>query len=282
MKIAIISDSGCGLDLKEAQKLGIYLIPLQIIEEEKSMRDCIDISTLELYEHLKQGIMPKTSMPLGEDVENTIDAIIKAGYSEIIAIPLSSGLSSTHQIISMIAQQKNIPLQMVEIASTCAIQRYLVECAIQLVNREKTSDEIISIFEKVIQTNYTYILPNDLQHLKRGGRLTPLAASMASLLKIKPILKIAPETDGKIDVAAKVRTESKAVQTAIEMMGAKLDDGVYKIFVIHSNCEDKAEAIANTFLKKYKNVEVSIDFISSVIASHTGLDCIAIQMIKKI
>lgn len=282
MKIAIISDSGCGIDVKAAKELGVYLIPLQIIEEEKSMRDCIDISTLELYEHLKQGIMPKTSMPLGEDVENVIDEIIKAGYSEVIAIPLSSGLSSTHQIISMVAQQKNIPLKMVEIASTCAIQRYLVESALRLSKEGRSSDEIFTILEKAIKTNYTYILPNDLQHLKRGGRLTPLAASMASLLKIKPILKLAPETNGKIDVEAKVRTESKAIQNAIDMIESKMDNDIYKIFVIHSGCENKAESIAEVFLKEYENVEVSIDLISSVIASHTGLDCIAIQMIKKI
>ena len=105
---------------------------------------------------------------------------------------------------------------------------------------------------------------------------------MASLLKIKPILRIAPETEGKIDVAAKVRTESKATLSAIDMMCERMNEDAYEVFVIHSDCIEKANRICEMFKECGKNVHPQVDIISSVIASHTGLDCIALQMIKKI
>ncbi|NBK96407.1 MAG: DegV family protein [Erysipelotrichia bacterium] len=283
MKIAVITDSGSGLSFEQAKTAGLFLLPLQIMDGTKNYRDCYDIQTLDVYEMLKNGIMPKTSSPTIQDVNDTIQAIKKLGYDEIIAVPLSSGLSGTHQVITMVANDFNIPLTTIEIYSTCNIQRQVALEAKRLVDEGKSSAEIKTILDTMVKTNTTLILPNDLQHLKRGGRLTPIAASLASLLKIKPILCINPKTQGKIDVQEKVRTEHKAIQYSVDYLCGCMEEGKhYHVFVIHSNCKDKAETIANMFKATKQNIDVEIDYISSVIASHTGLNCIALQIIEKI
>lgn len=282
MKIAIITDSGCGLSNDQAKAAGLFLLPLQIMDKEKSYRDCYEITTLQLYDLLRNGSMPKTSSPTVQDIENMMNHLIQEGYDEIISVPLSSGLSGTHQVISMVANDKNIPITTIEVYSTCNIQRQIALDAKRLADQGKSSAEIKAILDAAIATNLTLILPNDLQHLKRGGRLTPIAASLANLLKIKPILRIGPETEGKIDVQDKVRTESKAIKYSVDFLCSKMSDKPYRVFVINSDAKEKAEQIAEMFRNADKDTEVEIDDISSVIASHTGLDCIALQIIEKI
>ena len=282
MKIAVISDSGCGFSEVQAKEAGLFMLPLQITLDTTTLRDCFDITTLELYEQLKNGAMPKTSSPIAQDVGDLMDSLIKQGYDEIISIPLSSGLSGTHQVITMMANEKNIPITTIEVFTTCNLQRYLALCAKQLVDEGKNSAEIKTILESIIHTNQTLILPNDMQHLKRGGRLTPLAASLASLLKIKPILQINQKSDGKIDVLDKVRTESKAIHSCVDRICEHIQDKECNVYVIHSDCEHKAQQIAQEIKARKPNTNVEIDYISAVIASHTGLDCIAIQVIDKL
>lgn len=282
MKIAVITDSGCGLNHQQAKQAGIFMLPLQISLDTTTLRDCVDISTLDLYERLSEGAMPKTSSPIVQDVGDLMDCLIQEGYDEIISVPLSSGLSGTHQVITLMANEKNIPITTIEVYTTCNLQRYIAMCAKQLVDQQKTSAEIKQSLQDIIDSNFTLILPNDMQHLKRGGRLTPLAASLASLLKIKPILQIGKNSAGKIDVLDKVRTEHKAIESSIERICEHIGENACNVYVIHSNCREKAETIAQAIRAKKLNATVEIDYISAVIASHTGLDCIAIQTINKL
>ncbi len=281
MKIAVITDSGCGISEKEANQAGLFMLPLQITLDNTTLRDCYDITTLDLYERLAEGAMPKTSSPIVQEVGDLMDYLIKEGYDEIISVPLSSGLSGTHQVISLMAIDKNIPITTIEVFTTCNLQRYIALCAKQLVDEGKSAKEIASKLEEIVATNTTLILPNDMQHLKRGGRLTPLAASLASLLKIKPILQINKASQGKIDVLDKVRTEHKAVNSCVDRICEHIADAHCNVYVIHSNCANKAKAIAQEIKDRKPNVNVEIDYISAVIAAHTGLDCIAIQTIEK-
>lgn len=281
MRIAVLTDSGSALSKEEAKKHGLYLVPLQVIDGTQSFQDGIDISREELYERLKQNHTPKTSMPTLAEIERMVQQIKADGYEAIISVPLSSGLSSTYNMIEIAGNDFGMKICTIENYTTCNLQGYLAILAQSYVQEGKPLEEIELLLKQMIATSGTLILPNDLQHLKRGGRLTPLAAAAASLLKIKPVLKIDPETAGKIDVFEKVRTEKKATSFAIDYICNKLQDKQGRIYVIHSECYEKAKAIKEAFEKRNPNLEVLIDYIYPVISAHTGLDCIAIQYIEK-
>lgn len=281
MKIAILTDTGSALSIVDAQRYGLYLLPLQVIDEEESYQDGIDITTMELYERLKKNHIPKTSMPILSVIEDTITKIKTDGYDAILSIPLSSGLSSTYNAIKLCGEDVGIPVTTIENYTTCDLQGYEAILAKHYVDEGKSIEEVKQLVEDKVKTSGTLILPNDLQHLKRGGRLTPLAAAAAGLLKIKPILRIDPDTNGKIDVFEKVRTEKKATAFAIAYIMEQLHGKKGKIFVIHSDCMNRAQEVKQLLLEKDPTLDIEINYISAVISAHTGLDCIAIQYIEK-
>lgn len=281
MKIAILTDSGSAMTQEQAAQSGLFLLPLQVIDGEKTYQDGVDISTFQLYDALRENHTPKTSMPILSVIQETISNIQKQGYDEIIAFPLSSGLSSTCNSIQICANEMHIPVTIIENYTTCDLQGYGAIYAKRLADEGKTVQEIKDLLERKIVHSGTIILPNDIQHLKRGGRLTPIAAAAASLLKIKPILKIDPSTNGKIDVFEKVRTEKKALHVATSYINEKMQGKEGVVYVIHSDNLKKAELIKQELIDNNPKLIININYISAVIAAHTGLDCIAIQYIEK-
>lgn len=280
MKTAILTDSGSAMTPEQAKEAGIYFVPLQVIDGDQSYRDGVDITTSELYDVLRKNHTPKTSMPLLQVIQDVMQQIKEDGYEEIIALPLSSGLSSTYNSMQISAQEIGIPINIIENYTTCDLQGYGALLAKKLIDEGKSSTQVKEFIEGKVKTSGTLILPNDIQHLKRGGRLTPIAAAAASLLKIKPILIIGPETMGKIDVFDKVRTEHKATNVAIDYISEKMKDKRGTIYVIHSDNLEKARQIQEELQNRNANLDIHINYISAVIAAHTGLDCIAIQYIE--
>ena len=142
-------------------------------------------------------------------------------------------------------------------------------------------DDIIAKIQDIGDTGLTLVMPGDLDHLKRGGRLTPLAATLAGLLKIKPILKIDKSCLGKIDVFDKVRTYNKAVDRMVqELINRKVDDN-YMIYVANSDSPEQAEYVRDRLQEQFPNHEIEICDLVSVISVHTGCECVGIQAFKK-
>ena len=282
MKTAIVTDSGSGLNKQQADALGIYYLPLQIIVNDNMYLDGVDIQVEQIYEMLKQGEMPTTSMPPMGIIEELFHKLKKDGYEDVIAIPLTSGLSSTSSVMHAVAKECELKLHIIETYSTCNIQCYLAKCAQQLVKQEVAAEEIVKRLQDSVAHSDTLIIPNDLQHLKRGGRLTPLAATLGGLLKIKPILKINKETNGKIDVVDKVRTMHKAMDMAIEIMRNEHVDDSYMITVAHADDAVEAEYYMNKIKAAFPNAKHQIIKLVSVVGVHTGRGCQAVQYFKMI
>lgn len=282
MKIAVVTDSGTGLSKQEAQDKGIHYLPLQIILRDKMFLDGEDITVDELYELLKNGEMPTTSMPPMGRIEALFEQLKDEGYDAVIAIPLTSGISSTGSVMQAAAQRHELELHVIECFTTCHIQCYLAEHAIQMVRNGVALEEIVSRLQDAIEHSDTLIIPDDLQHLKRGGRLTPLAAALGGLLKIKPILKMNQESQGKIDVFDKVRTMSKAMVKGVSTFQEKNLDDSYQLVVLHSGSPETGLKMKEIMEEAYPNNDVYFGLIGAVISAHTGLGCIGIQYIKKI
>lgn len=282
MKIAIVTDSGSGLTKQEANDLGIHYLPLQIIIQDKMYLDGENIRVEEIYEYLKNGEMPTTSMPPMGLMEELFHELKAEGYEEVIAVPLTSGLSSTSSIMQAVAKECGMKLHVMETYTTCNIQQYIARSAKKLVDLGLDSDTIIARLQASIDQSETLIIPDDLQHLKRGGRLTPLAAALGGLLKIKPILRLDAASAGKIDVFDKVRTMSKAQSKAVATFREVDIDDSYTLTVLHSGSPVEAEKLKNLMEEAFPGVELYFGLICAVISAHTGLGCQGIQYIKKV
>lgn len=282
MKIAIVTDSGSGLTQMEANESGIFYLPLQIIVKDQMYLDGETIQVEEIYELLRQGEMPTTSMPPMGIIEELFHKLIKDGYDTIIAIPLTSGLSSTTSVMQAVAKECGITLHCIETYTTCNIQRYIALSAQQLVNKGLEADEIMKRLKDSVADSNTLIIPDDLQHLKRGGRLTPLAAALGGLLKIKPILQLNKTSEGKVDVYDKVRTMSKAQQKAINTFIQNGLNESYTLTVLHSGTPEEGRKLKEIMEDTFPGLELYYGLIGAVIAAHTGLGCLGIQYIKKV
>ena len=280
-KIAVITDSGSGLSQQEAKEKGIYLVPLLVLIDGKSYHDGLDISTQDVYQALSDKKYPKTSTPLYMSIEDLMRTIKADGCDIVIATPLSAGLSSTHQSIFLAGKEVGLEVVFVDVFSTCMIQKHVSLLAQTLINEGKQKFEIVDTLNRVIKGANTLILPNDLDHLKVGGRLTPLAASLAEMFKIRPILQLNASTKGKIDVFAKVRTERRALEEAIDTLHSTFRGKSCSIYIIHSHAASRTEVTkAMLIAKGYEPSRIYVNDIAAVIASHTGLDCLGIQFIE--
>lgn len=280
-KIAILTDSGCGISATEAQHHGIFLIPLLVLIGNETYHDGVNLQTQDVYQALRDGKYPKTSTPLYQTVEDMLRLIKEQGYTDVIAIPLSAGLSSTHQSIRLAASEVDLPATVVDVYSTCLIQKHVAIKAKQLADQGLSVEEVVDRLNRIIASSNTLILPDDLDHLAKGGRLTPLAASLGNLLKIKPVLQLNPSTHGKIDVLAKIRTERKALEHSIETLHDAFEGKKVAIYIIHSAAGDRTQDAKRLLIEKgYDPNAIAVHDIAAVIASHTGLNCLGIQFIE--
>ena len=241
MKTAFVTDSGTGETIEQLRQDGIYSVPLQVSYDHQNFNDALDITIDEVYEKMREGKMLSTSLPSLGKIEELFTQLKEEGYERIFAVPICRGLSGTIDAMEMIAQQLGLVFEYVDCYVTAVVQGYLVRLAKRLMEQGMSVEETKEACAQVIHTTDTVLLPDDLQHLKRGGRLTPLAATLGGLLKIKPILAINEHTKGKIDVAGKVRTMSKAMDTVIERMKQAGVDSSYSVTVAHADDAVQAE-----------------------------------------
>lgn len=282
-KIAVVTDTGSNMSFEEAKALGIHVLPLQITFGETAYQDLEEITTKEIYQRLKKLEMPKTSMPVYSRIETLFKQLKEEGYDTILGVPLTSGLSTTAATMESIAKELQMPFFLLDCFSTCQIQKYIAIEAKKMVDAHKSIPEILAVLQPKIQKANSIILVKDLEHLKRGGRLTPMAARLASLLKIFPVLQLNQDTAGKIDVFAKVRTESKAYKFAIDQAIEQMNDvKKTKVFLIHTEYQEGLDRLKNALMEAgVPESNIQFEVISSVIAVHTGMGCTCMQFIEE-
>lgn len=283
MKVKVITDSGSGLSQKQAEKLGIGLLPLQVSVDDHQYLDGVDLDIKTLYQFLEDGKMPTTSQPPLYLEEELFEQYKEEGYTDLIVVNLSSGLSSTNEVVQATAKRVGLVLHTLDIYTTLGIERYLAIAAKQLIDQGKDPDEVIVLLEKAVDTSEGYLIVDNLDHLAAGGRLTPLAAKLGGLLKIKPVLKVAKSTYGKVDSFDKVRTFHKAVAKAVDQVEKAIEPGKeYEFFILNGN-DDANTAKALELLQGIApQAPITTLDMFAVIAAHTGLGSVGIQFIEKI
>lgn len=282
MKTAFLTDSGTGKSVGILKEDGIYSVPLQVSYDKQNYQDLEELGIDEIYDLMREGKMLSTSLPSLGKIEELFNTLKEEGYERIFAVPICSGLSGTINAMAMSAESVGIAFEYVDCHVTAVVQEYMIITAKKLYEAGKDIEEIKEVLERIVDTTNTILLPNDLQHLKRGGRLTPLAATLGGLLKIKPILKINKETNGKIDVLDKVRTMHKAMDKVIDIMRSEGVDDTYMITVAHADDAAEADVYMNKIKAAFPNATTQIIKLVSVVGVHTGRGCQAVQYFKMI
>lgn len=284
-KVAIMTDSNSGITQDEAKELGVYVLPMPFYIDGNMYYEDIDLTQEEFYEKLKQDCEIKTSMPLVGDVTDKWDEILKE-YDEIVYIPMSSGLSSSCETAYMLSQEYEGKVCVVNNQRISVTQRQSVMDAMQLAKQGKNAQEIRTILEENKSQSSIYIMLDTLYYLKKGGRITPAAAALGTLLKLKPVLQIQGE---KLDAFAKARTVKQGKSIMIDTMKKDFaerfespDGAKMHLEVAYSDDREAAEAFKEEVQKAFPDNEIVMNPLSLSVSCHIGPGAIAIACSKKI
>lgn len=284
-KIIIVTDSNSGISKEEAEKIGVVVIPMPFFIEDKTYYEEISLSQDEFYQMLVAGKNISTSQPSIGKICALWDELLKE-YDEIVQIPMSSGLSMTCDTATTFSQEKEY-LGKVHIVNNMRIsvtQRQSVYDALKLIKEGKSGEEIKEILENDALNSSIYITVQDLKYLKRGGRITPAAAAIGSLIGIKPVLQIQGK---KLDAFKKCRGMKAGklmmISAAKNDIKNRLGDDNSKIHVAvaHSNNEEEAKIFLEEIKKEIPNAkDYYIDHLSLSVSCHIGPESLAIALCK--
>ncbi len=284
-KIIIVTDSNSGISKEEAEKIGVVVIPMPFFIEGKTYYEEISLSQDEFYQMLVAGKNISTSQPSIGKICALWDELLKE-YDEIVQIPMSSGLSMTCDTATTFSQEKEY-LGKVHIVNNMRIsvtQRQSVYDALKLIKEGKSGEEIKEILENDALNSSIYITVQDLKYLKRGGRITPAAAAIGSLIGIKPVLQIQGK---KLDAFKKCRGMKAGklmmISAAKNDIKNRLGDDNSKIHVAvaHSNNEEEAKKFLEEIKKEIPNAkDYYIDHLSLSVSCHIGPGSLAIALCK--
>lgn len=283
MKIAIVTDSNSGITQSEAKELGCFLIPMPFLIDEKEYFEEISLSQEEFYEKLLSGADVSTSQPNIFSVTELWKDLLKT-YDQIVHIPMSSGLSASTETAINAAKDFNGKVEVVDNKRISVTLKQSVIDAINLAKDGKNAKEIKDWLENTALDSSIYIMVTTLKYLKKGGRITPAAAAIGSLLKIKPILQI---QGSKLDKFCQVISFNQGKKRMIEQMiydiehrfKSQLDEGKLKIQMAYTHAKDKClefKEEADKELEKYGLKVEMVDPLSLSVACHIGDGAIAI------
>ncbi len=284
-KVAILTDSNSGITQEEAEKNDIYVIPTPVYIDDEMFYEGVNLTTEEFFKRQADGADIKTSMPVMGELLDEWDNLLEE-YEEVVYIPLSSGLSGSCQAAQMAAEDdyedKVFVVDLQRISVTMKISVYEAK---QMADDGKSAAEIKDLLERTKYESTIYIMVDTLTYLKKGGRITPAAAAIGSVLKIKPVLQIRGE---KLDSFAKARTIKQAKQLMIEAIQKDMTDGwndpdcaTTYLAMAHTQNDEEIEKFKEEVLEHFPNQSIFVDPLSLVIAGHIGPGSIALTCTKK-
>ncbi|GMU12901.1 DegV family protein [Waltera acetigignens] len=285
-KIAIVTDSNSGITQAEGKKIGIYVLPMPFMIDEVTYYEDIDLTQEQFYEKLKSGANIATSQPSPDSVTSLWDKLLQE-YDEIVHIPMSSGLSGSCQSAMAFAADYDGRVQVVNNQRISVTQRQSALDALQLAAADKDATQIKEFLENDKFNSSIYIMLDTLYYLKKGGRITPAAAAIGTMLRLKPVLTIQGE---KLDAFAKARTTSQGKTMMInaikkdinERFGGMTEDKHIWLQIAYTHDRAAAEQFRTEVEAEFPGYDIHIDPLSLSVACHIGPGALALACCKKI
>ena len=286
-KIRIVTDSNSGITQEEAKKLGVFVVPMPFLINGEEYYEDINLTQEQFYVHLRGDTSVSTSQPSVASVTELWDELLKEDC-EIVHIPMSSGLSETCHTAQSLAKEYNGKVHVVDNQRISVTQKQSVLDALKLAENGISASQIKEILEQTKRDSSIYIALDTLKYLKKGGRLTPAAALIGSILRIKPVLQIQGE---KLDAFKKVLSLKQAKQ---EMIGAIRHDlstrfaqfranGEMTLSVAHTDNFAEADTFRKELEQLFPDVPVLfVDPLSLSVSCHIGPGALAVTATRRL
>lgn len=284
MKVAIVTDSNSGITQAEAKELGIFVLPMPFMIDGQDYYEDINLTQREFYEKLKDGSDISTSQPSPESVTGLWDKVLES-YDALVHIPMSSGLSGSCQTAVMLSQDYEGKVEVVNNQRISVTQRQSVMDARELADAGRSAAEIRKYLEDTKFDSSIYIMLDTLKYLKKGGRITPAAAALGTLLKLKPVLQIQGE---KLDAFSKARTIKQAKNVMMTAIGHDMENRFgdksgrrIHLFIAHTDNEAAALELKEELRAAFPETgEIYIAPLSLSVSCHIGPGALAIACTK--
>ena len=289
-KIAIMTDSNSGITQKEAAGLGISVLPMPFMINDTTYFEDINLTQDRFYEFLENDAVVSTSQPSPDSLIHMFHKLL-AEYDEVVHIPMSSGLSGSCQTACMLAQEPEFDgkVFVVNNQRISVTQTQSVLDAVELAKKGYDGAQIKKILEEDKFNSSIYIMLDTLFYLKKGGRITPAAAALGTLLKLKPVLQIQGE---KLDAFAKARTKSagksmmlQAIKNDIENRFGGFDESAKERVTLHiayTKDAEEAELWKQEVMDAFPSFRLRMAPLSLSVACHIGPGALALACTRNL
>ncbi len=279
MKVAVVTDSACGMSHLSIKMEGLFMIPLQITDGENNYLEGENITNDQCYQMMFMGKHMKSSQPSYGRIQEMFTQL-KEEYDHIYAIPLGKGLSNTLNTMELVAKEVDVPFTGMDCYSMANIELVCAVTARRLFDQGKSVEEVDQILKDMAEHSITLIMAEDLKLFAKNGRTTALAATIGGFLNIKPVLVITKKTEGRIDILEKLRTIHKAFHFIVEEFERFGVDESYEFCIGHAWSKENAELLESMIRERFpKNKLYVTDLICSG-GVNAGLGCVATQAIR--
>lgn len=289
-KIAIMTDSNSGITQKEAAGLGISVLPMPFMINDATYFEDINLTQDRFYEFLENDAVVSTSQPSPDSLIHMFHKLL-AEYDEVVHIPMSSGLSGSCHTACMLAQEPEFDgkVFVVNNQRISVTQTQSVLDATELAKKGYDGAQIKKILEEDKFNSSIYIMLDTLFYLKKGGRITPAAAALGTLLKLKPVLQIQGE---KLDAFAKARTKSagksmmlQAIKNDIENRFGGFDESAKERVMLHiayTKDAEEAELWKQEVMEAFPGFRLKMAPLSLSVACHIGPGALALACTRNL
>lgn len=267
-KIAIVSDSTSDLTSETIKKYNIKILPLRVIYTDGEYKDRVDITPEEIYARFNEEI-PTTSLPSPQDTVDLFNQLKQEGYTHVIVVTISSGISGTMNMIRNITDSfEGLSFEIIDSKSLSMGSGFaIIEGAKEL---ERTNDlgKTVNRIKAVLNNTKIYYVVKTLEYLKKGGRIGKVEGTIGELLNIKPIISM--NEDGVYFSFKKVRGRSRSIEELLEIIKEKAREKLVNIAVAHGDAFEEAQDLLKK-IKELKNIKETVfTQISPVLVVHTG------------
>lgn len=283
-KVAVVTDSNSGITQDEAKEMGLAVLPMPFYINDVMHLEGIDLSQEQFYQMLTEDAEIATSQPTVPSILELWDRLLQE-YDEIVHIPMSSGLSGTCETAMSLARDYEGKVEIVNNQRISVTQRQSALDALRLAAQGYSAAQIRETLEQVKFDSSIYIMVDTLEYLKKGGRVTPAAAAIGTLLKLRPVLQIQGE---KLDAFAKARSVKQAKKIMIDAIAhdfrERFEAGEtgerMHIMIAHTQNQDEAEKFREELLEHFPNHDIIINPLSLSVACHIGPGSLAVACSK--
>lgn len=283
--VAVVTDSNSGITQSQAKEMGIFVLPMPFMINEETFFEDITLTQEEFYHRLEDGADVMTSQPSPETVINLWKKVLTE-YEEIVYIPMSSGLSGSCQSAIMLSQDFGGKVQVVNNQRISVTQRQSVLDALLLAEKGMSAVEIKDFLEEDKFNSSIYIMLDTLYYLKKGGRITPAAAAIGTILKLKPVLTIQGD---KLDAFAKARTANQgkniminAIRNDMEnRLGGATPENIW-LEVAYTKDKESMQQFIAELKEEFPGFDITANPLSLSVACHIGPGSLAVACCKKV